>query len=588
MQQVDQEVCLDTSPTSRRPGTRTRTLFEAIVLPAAVALAVAGLLYPLPALPPTAALPTAYCGASAGDGASEKPGTTVEVYATGLNNPKGMAFLEGDLYVAESGPPGDIRVPLPIAFGGKGPIGTHARVSRIRPDGQREDFVTGLPNVGLYDGIEMLGATGLAVLDGRLYLQMAGHLTVSPALWQLAPDGSRTRVADVGDFNRKNPTPASNGDAVPMGNPYDLVALGSNLYITDGNYNRVLKYTPDAPDDRKLSVFAAWEDSPVTVGACAGPDGNLYVCQFSPAPYSRGSGRVDRVAPDGKVTEGVVRDLTIPIDVAFSPDGTLYVLQYAEAFLPEKLRYVPFGGKVLRVGKDGWATPVLTNLVFPTAMTFGPDGALYVVNYGNEANEGQGQILRVRPGDGPPARGPDVKVPPMKAGERGTRNPPPPPTGTEVAAHVKIVEPVDATKWGYEPPEVTIRAGQAVEFTNTGRMDHNATQRRGAFDTGLILAGKSVAIRIDQPGTYDYFCQPHPWMRGRVIVQGDGPAPPPPPPEPPDLKPPSISPWHAAIFTGAIFAGVFLSAFALRRRPTAEPRPERNGEPEAGQRAGDS
>ena len=70
----------------------------------------------------------------------------------------------------------------------------------------------------------------------------------------------------------------------------------------------------------------------MTVGLTAGPDGNLYVAQFSPAPYTAGTGRIDRVTPAGKVEEGVVRGLTTPIDVAFAPDGTMYVLQYASRY----------------------------------------------------------------------------------------------------------------------------------------------------------------------------------------------------------------------------------------------------------------
>src|SRR3954468_13721293 len=106
--------------------------------------------------------------------------TTVSVYASGLFNPKGMAFSpDGTLYVAESGPPGDVKVPLPTNFGGSGPIGTRAAVARIAPEGGKADqYITGLPNIGLYGGVEMLGAGSLAFLDGKLYEVAAGHMTI--------------------------------------------------------------------------------------------------------------------------------------------------------------------------------------------------------------------------------------------------------------------------------------------------------------------------------------------------------------------------------------------------------------------------
>src|SRR5712691_9933283 len=127
--------------------------------------------------------------------ASAQSATQVDVYASGLVNPKGMAFAaDGVLYVAEAGKPGEVMVPLPVNFGGTGPIGTNARVSRISAGGERQDFLTGLPNVGLYGGIEMLGATGMALLNGALFELAAGHITVSPALSRVSPDGKLQTV----------------------------------------------------------------------------------------------------------------------------------------------------------------------------------------------------------------------------------------------------------------------------------------------------------------------------------------------------------------------------------------------------------
>jgi plastocyanin len=444
--------------------------------------------------------------------------TTVDIYAEGLINPKGFDFTsDGTLYVAESGAPGDVMVPLPVNFGGEGPIGTNARVSRITTDGQRHDHVTGLPNIGLYGGVEMLGAGSVAVIDDQVYEVAAGHMTVSPTVSRVEPDGTMVTIADVGKFNTEVPTPPSNGDAVPLGNPYDMVALDGALYITDGNYNRIMR----ADLDGTMSLVAQWEFSPVTVGIAAGPDGNLYVAQFSPAPYNPGSGRIDRVSPGGEVTEGVVTGLTTPIDVAFAPDGTMYVLQYAAEFSAERLRYIGHGGEVQRVNPDGTVTPIVVGLMFPTAMTFGPDGALYVANYGNEANDGQGQLLRVVPGN-TTAHGPAVEDPDESGSYANVQPTPTPIQGAQIVATIEIVEPVDVMQWGYSPNQITIQAGQAVEFVNTGQVVHTATSRDGAFDTGNMRAGERVVIQIDEPGTYDYICTPHPWMMGTIVVEGTG------------------------------------------------------------------
>lgn len=507
--------------------------------------------------------------------AAQQP-TTVQVYATGFVNPKGMTFApDGTLYVAEAGAPGDVVVALPTGYGSRGPIGRNGRISRVPAGGQRQDFITGLPNIGIYSGIEMLGAASLAVLDGQVYEVAAAHMTVSPALSRLSPDGTMTAVADVGAFNKANPPPPSNGDALPTGNPFDLVALGGALYITDGNYNRVMKWTPGGG----LSVVAQWENSPVTVGAAAGPDGNLYVAQFSPEPYLPGSARVDRVSPDGTVTEGVVKNLQNAIDVAFAPDGTMYVLQFASAFDADRRRYVPGGGALLRVNPDGSTSPVVSGLMFPTAMVFGPDGALYVTNYGNEGNDGRGQVLRVQPG-ATPARGPAVPPPvdPKGAGEQpnqGRAAPavtPTPVAGTPVAT-ITIVEPSNPQEWGYDPKITTVRVGESVTITNAGKVSHTATQSEGAFDTGLLKGGESVVVKLDRPGTLAFFCQPHPWMKATILVQGEGGAVPAAGPAAPvvEEKPPRIDPLRAFGLVAIIIVGVFAAGYAVRRRPPAPP-----------------
>ena len=53
----------------------------------------------------------------------------------------------------------------------------------------------------------------------------------------------------------------------------------------------------------------------------------------------------------------------------------------------------PMTGRVIRVNKDKTRDIVVDNLFFPTAMTFGPGGALYISNMG--FGPPTGQILKV-------------------------------------------------------------------------------------------------------------------------------------------------------------------------------------------------
>jgi hypothetical protein len=42
----------------------------------------------------------------------------------------------------------------------------------------------------------------------------------------------------------------------------------------------------------------------------------------------------------------------------------------------------PFSGDILRISHSGKVETIASGLTFPTAMTFGPDGKLYVSNFG--------------------------------------------------------------------------------------------------------------------------------------------------------------------------------------------------------------
>ncbi len=48
----------------------------------------------------------------------------------------------------------------------------------------------------------------------------------------------------------------------------------------------------------------------------------------------------------------------------------------------------------MRVGPSGELEPVVTGLMFPTAMTFAPDGDLYISNCGFGCPAGSGEVVR--------------------------------------------------------------------------------------------------------------------------------------------------------------------------------------------------
>jgi sugar lactone lactonase YvrE len=86
--------------------------------------------------------------------------------------------------------------------------------------------------------------------------------------------------------------------------------------------------------------------------------------------------------------------VTTALGVLFDRKGRLYVLEsITSAGFPGPGAVGT--GTIVRFDKWGVETTIATGLTFPTAMTFGPDGNLYVSNFGFGI-PGSGQIVKVK------------------------------------------------------------------------------------------------------------------------------------------------------------------------------------------------
>jgi hypothetical protein len=108
-------------------------------------------------------------------------------------------------------------------------------------------------------------------------------------------------------------------------------------------------------------------------------------CNFlTPPGFQQPNAPLDLHITDSKA------GFTTVVSVAFGPDGLLYALELSDAAgFPN-----PGMGKVVRVNSDGSIEDIVTGLVVPTAMTFGPNGRLYISNFG-AAPPGAGKVVWV-------------------------------------------------------------------------------------------------------------------------------------------------------------------------------------------------
>ena len=80
----------------------------------------------------------------------------------------------------------------------------------------------------------------------------------------------------------------------------------------------------------------------------------------------------------------------------------------------------------------------------------------------------------------------------------------------------------------FDPPLLHIVVGTTVTWKNNDKFSHTITngspydsQVGDKFDSGLISPGKEFSFTFRNAGTYHYFCELHPWMRGEIdIVHG--------------------------------------------------------------------
>jgi glucose/arabinose dehydrogenase len=98
-----------------------------------------------------------------------------------------------------------------------------------------------------------------------------------------------------------------------------------------------------------------------------------------------------KIRRSGRLTTVAIGFTTV-LGLAFDRDHRLYVLENTTG----NPAPTPGTGKIVRIDGKNKVTEIATGLSLPTAMTFGPDGNLYVSNVGfGPPPIGLGKVLKV-------------------------------------------------------------------------------------------------------------------------------------------------------------------------------------------------
>jgi hypothetical protein len=331
------------------------------------------------------------------------PTPVITTYATGFNNPRGLKFgPDGMLYVAEGGTGGGNstvgqceQVPAPV--GPYSGAATGGRISRVDSNGVRTTVTDQFPSSQTSENL-VSGVADVAFIGDTLYAITAGSgcshgvPNTDNGIFRVGGDGSITLVADLSAFQKAHPVAHPEADDFePDGTWYSMVAVRGSLYAVEPNHGELDRITTGGAISRVADISATQGH---IVPTSVAYHGVFYVGNLNTFPITPGASKILQITPGGSVST-VATGLTMITGVAFDSRGRMYVLENTvTAGFP-----TPGEGEIVRI-TGGKKEVIVSGLALPTAMTFGPDGALYVSNLGfGPPPIGLGEVLRIRLGD---------------------------------------------------------------------------------------------------------------------------------------------------------------------------------------------
>jgi hypothetical protein len=319
---------------------------------------------------------------------------TVTVFATGFNDPRGLKFgPDGYLYVAEAGAGGTTSsVGLCPGLEGEEYFGspTGGRISKVSSGGVRTTITDNLPTSG---GPGVLGVADVAFIGNTLYALLNGGgcshgvPTVPNGIVKINGNGTFNVVADLGSWQVTHPVANPPVDFEPEGTWYSMVSIGNDFYALDPNHGELVKVTTDGTITRVADIS---ETQGHIVPTALDHHGNFYMGNLGVFPITEGSSSIYKITPSGEI-KVVETGFTTILGLVFDNRARMYVLENTTGNpFP-----TPFTGRIVRVDPNGTKEVIVSGLALPTGMTYGPDGNLYVSNWGFGAGPGGGQILKV-------------------------------------------------------------------------------------------------------------------------------------------------------------------------------------------------
>lgn len=242
--------------------------------------------------------------------------------------------------------------------------------------------------------------------------------------------GELTEIFDFAKYEIINNP--DRGDQVT--NPYDLTISGDKAYVIDGGGNVAYSLKLDGSDVRATALPLNIITNPqlpqlppgaelppglinflppdengnpritiqsVPTGGAVGPDGALYVGEYSGFPYPQDQARIFRIGEDGVPTV-FAEGFNAITELTFDKQGNLLVLQFSDVSQIGSPDISNLPGSLIQLGTDGTRTTLVAagqGLESADGLTIGPDNQIYVTTRG--VGPGNGSVVRVNTGAEP-------------------------------------------------------------------------------------------------------------------------------------------------------------------------------------------
>src|SRR3989338_2746437 len=78
----------------------------------------------------------------------------------------------------------------------------------------------------------------------------------------------------------------------------------------------------------------------------------------------------------------------------------------------------------------------------------------------------------------------------------------------------------EISNFAFSPSEIRIKAGDTIVWTNKDSARHTVSSDSGSeLGSSLLGQGETYSYTFSTPGIFNYHCAPHPYMKGKIIVE---------------------------------------------------------------------